>query len=74
MRRGSSSTAISFTPATVEVNRTNCAGYWLDAGELALIRAEKAESAKTEDAGKSTISGKVIRYLYGLEAASRRQR
>lgn len=52
----------------VEVDQCpNCGGYWLDAGELALIRAEKAASAKAAEARQSTISAEVIRYLYDLE-------
>ena len=51
----------------VEVDQCpNCGGYWLDAGELALIRAEKARSATSEPAGQVNISQEVIRYLYRL--------
>jgi uncharacterized protein len=51
----------------VEVDQCpNCAGYWLDAGELALIRAEKSQAAITEQAGRSSVSTEMIRYLYRL--------
>jgi Zn-finger nucleic acid-binding protein len=57
----------------VEVDQCpNCGGYWLDAGELALIRAEKAQAATAEKAGQSSISQDVIRYLYRLRAEERR--
>ena len=46
--------------------QANCNGYWLDAGELALIRAEKTEDATADRAGQSGISKDVIRYLYRL--------
>ena len=55
----------------VEVDQCpNCGGYWLDAGELAQIRAEKGEAAK-EAASKGAISISVIRYLYRLKTQSR---
>jgi uncharacterized protein len=57
----------------VEVDQCpNCAGYWLDAGELAQIRAEKSETAGTEQ-GPHTISGDFIRYLYRLQQEHRSQ-
>ena len=57
----------------VEVDQCpNCGGYWLDAGELALIRAERAQAATAEQAGQSSISKDVIRYLYRLRAEERR--
>ncbi len=57
----------------VEVDQCpNCGGYWLDAGELALIRAERAQAATAEQAGHSSISQDVIRYLYRLRAEQRR--
>ncbi len=49
----------------------NCAGYWLDAGELALIRAEKAVAQEAGKAHESSISSEFIRYLYRLEAQGR---
>jgi Zn-finger nucleic acid-binding protein len=55
----------------VEVDQCpNCGGYWLDAGELAQIRAERSQAAKTA-AGKAAISPEVIRYLYRLKTQSR---
>jgi Zn-finger nucleic acid-binding protein len=57
----------------VEVDQCpNCAGYWLDAGELALVRAERAQSATAEETGQSSISKDVIRYIYRLRAEGRR--
>ncbi len=44
----------------------NCGGYWLDAGELALLRAEKSETSRAQQA-PSTISSEFIRYLYRLQ-------
>jgi Zn-finger nucleic acid-binding protein len=56
----------------VEVDECpNCAGYWLDAGELAQIRAEKAATARERQAGPPAISAKVIRYLYQLQSQGR---
>jgi Zn-finger nucleic acid-binding protein len=49
----------------------NCGGYWLDAGELAQIRAEKTETQKLDRAGASSISAEFIRYLYRLEHRTR---
>ncbi len=58
----------------VEVDQcSNCAGYWLDAGELAQIRAEKSEAAKAEEIRQSGISAEVIRYLYRLETQQRKE-
>src|SRR5437870_6758383 len=40
----------------VEVDQCpNCGGYWLDAGELAKIRAEKAEAAREQAVRQSAI-------------------
>jgi uncharacterized protein len=56
----------------VEVDQCpNCAGYWLDAGELAKIRAEKSQTAKAEELRKAAISSETIRYLYRLQSESR---
>ncbi len=50
----------------------NCGGYWLDAGELAQIRAEHAQ--KTAEATEApTISGDFIRYLYRLQHQHRKR-
>jgi len=57
----------------VEVDQCpNCGGYWLDAGELAHIRAEKAKAAQIEELRNTTLSGADIRYLYRLKAESRK--
>jgi uncharacterized protein len=51
----------------VEVDHCpNCGGYWLDAGELAIICQEKSEAAaaKTPATG---ISMEAIRHLYRLK-------
>jgi Zn-finger nucleic acid-binding protein len=55
----------------VEVDQCpNCGGYWLDAGELAQIRAEKSESVRTAQLRQSSISSADIRYLYRLKSQS----
>lgn len=46
----------------------NCAGYWLDAGELQQIRAENELSSISARAGEATISSEFIRYLYRLKS------
>jgi Zn-finger nucleic acid-binding protein len=51
----------------------NCGGYWLDAGELAQIRAERA-GAEAEQAAEHNISADVIRYLYKLQSERRKTR
>jgi len=57
----------------VEVDECpNCGGYWLDAGELAMIRAEKTQAAAPGSAGQSGISKDVIRYLYRLQTEDQR--
>lgn len=51
----------------VEVDQCpGCAGYWLDAGELALLRAEKGQPARADQAGQMSISIDVIRYIYRM--------
>jgi|ERR1043166_8177459 Zn-finger nucleic acid-binding protein len=49
----------------------NCGGYWLDAGELAQIRAERA-GADAEKTAEHNISADVIRYLYKLQTDRRK--
>jgi Zn-finger nucleic acid-binding protein len=57
----------------VEVDQCpNCGGYWLDAGELALIRAENTQAMATPPPGQSGIPKDVIRYLYRLKTEDRR--
>lgn len=52
----------------VEVDECpNCGGYWLDAGELAAIRDEKA-AADQAAAVAGGISSEVIRYLYRVRS------
>src|SRR6267154_1860096 len=56
----------------VEVDECpNCGGYWLDAGELAKIRAERSLSSEAQKTARSTISSDMIRYLYRLKTAKR---
>jgi len=56
----------------VEVDQCpNCNGYWLDAGELTLIRAERAQAGAGDQAKHSGISMEVIRYLYRLRTDAR---
>jgi Zn-finger nucleic acid-binding protein len=50
----------------------NCGGYWLDAGELAQIRAEKSETARAEELRHSSLSGADIRYLYRVKSELRK--
>src|SRR4051794_15565106 len=51
----------------VEVDECpNCAGYWLDAGELTRIRAEKSRAEQSGGQGRANISSDFIRYLYKL--------
>jgi len=53
----------------VEVDQCpGCGGYWLDAGELALIRAERGEASRTEQLRHSAVSPDTIRYLYRLQS------
>jgi Zn-finger nucleic acid-binding protein len=57
----------------VEVDECpSCGGYWLDAGELAAIRAEKSSSAKVERARQGVLSAATIRYLYTLQSEARK--
>jgi len=57
----------------VEVDECpNCGGYWLDAGELAAIRAEKkAEQLTHDQARNATLSSKTIRFLYEAQTQAR---
>jgi uncharacterized membrane protein YdjX (TVP38/TMEM64 family)/Zn-finger nucleic acid-binding protein len=56
----------------VEVDQCpNCAGYWLDAGELVSIRAEKSHASKAQLLRETTVSSDVIRYLYRLQTEGR---
>jgi Zn-finger nucleic acid-binding protein len=56
----------------VEVDECpNCAGYWLDAGELTRIRAEKSRAEQSGGQGRANISSDFIRYLYKLQGEKR---
>jgi uncharacterized protein len=56
----------------VEVDQCpNCGGYWLDAGELALIRAERHQAATSNLAGGHRLSSADIRYIYRLRVETR---
>jgi len=49
----------------VEVDQCpNCGGYWLDAGELEKIRAEKELAEATAQASTAGLSMETIRFLY----------
>jgi hypothetical protein len=63
-----------FSPkSTVEVDHCpNCAGYWLDAGELEKIREEEKASATTaKSAPEGQMSMEVIRYIYRMQVEMR---
>ena|SRR5437660_11035349 len=49
----------------------NCGGYWLDAGELAQIRDEKAETTKAGEA-RPHLTSEEIRYLYRMRQENRK--
>ncbi len=49
----------------------NCSGYWLDAGELASIRAEKTSGAAVMQARQQLLSTETLRYLYQLQSQTR---
>ena len=52
----------------VEVDQCpNCGGYWLDAGELEKIRAEKSAAADIKPSAGGSLSIEVIRYLYRVK-------
>ncbi|HTL55167.1 MAG TPA: zf-TFIIB domain-containing protein [Candidatus Limnocylindrales bacterium] len=55
----------------IEVDQCpNCGGYWLDAAELEQIRAERAETMRTEEIrGGASLSAADLRYLYSLRSA-----
>ena len=56
----------------VEVDECpNCGGYWLDSGELAQIRQEKAEGATKQGRPAAGLSMAEIRYLYRLKTEGR---
>lgn len=49
----------------------SCGGYWLDAGELSLVRQEMNMSTQQAPIEESTVSSEFIRYLYRLKTAKR---
>jgi len=63
-----------FNPkSTVEVDHCpNCAGYWLDAGELEKIRLEQnPATAVANSAQEAQVSMDVIRYIYRMQVELR---
>lgn len=58
-----------FSPkSTVEVDHCpNCAGYWLDAGELDKIRQETNPASAGKSARLPYVTTEVIRYLYRVQ-------
>ena len=62
-----------FNPkSTVEVDHCpNCAGYWLDAGELEKIRLDQQSAAGAKPAQKAQVTTEVIRYLYRMQIEMR---
>lgn len=60
-----------FNPkSTVEVDHCpNCAGYWLDAGELEKIRLERRPAVVTAKSAQKTaqVTTDVIRYIYRMQ-------
>lgn len=56
----------------VEVDQCpQCGGYWLDAGELEKIRAEKTLAEKTAQARPTGLSMETIRFLYRQKLENR---
>ena len=56
----------------VEVDQCpNCAGYWLDAGELEQIRAEKSQTTQADEARPTGLSAADLRYIYRLQSIAR---
>jgi Zn-finger nucleic acid-binding protein len=57
----------------VEVDECpNCAGCWLDSGELAQIRLEKTQTAQEQQSNRAQLTPEVIRYLYRLKTEARK--
>jgi Zn-finger nucleic acid-binding protein len=67
-----------FSPQSrVEVDECpNCGGYWLDDGELAKIRTERAHAARAEQhaESESAISIELIRYMYQVRTGHKKPR
>ena len=58
----------------VEVDQCpNCGGYWLDAGELEKIHAEKQAGKSTAPVRGTYVTMEVVRYLYQVQTQIREQ-
>ena len=56
----------------VEVDHCpNCAGYWLDAGELEKIRLEQKPATGAKPDEKARMTAEVIRYVYRMQIEMR---
>ena len=56
----------------VEVDQCpNCNGYWLDAGELEKVRAEKVAKEAQATVQVTTVSMETIRYVYRMRVEQR---
>ena len=56
----------------VEVDHCpNCAGYWLDAGELEKIRQEQKFVSQAGPARAAQLNSEVIRYVYRMQIEMR---
>jgi Zn-finger nucleic acid-binding protein len=54
----------------VEVDECpNCAGYWLDYGELQQVRAEREQKAAQDGLRQLMVSPETIRYLYQMQSS-----
>jgi Zn-finger nucleic acid-binding protein len=54
----------------VEVDECpNCAGYWLDYGELQQVRAEREQKEEQDGLRQAMVSSKTIRYLYQMRSS-----
>ena len=62
-------TAADFKGITVDIC-DGCSGVWLDAGELALIREEKAQVDSVGKVSAAVVSSRFIRYVYRLKSDS----
>ena len=49
----------------------NCAGYWLDDGELDKIRQEKRPGATAKPGERGLVTTEVIRYVYRMQVEMR---
>lgn len=58
----------------IEVDQCpNCGGYWLDAGELEAIRAEKSAKVEVKPGAANSLSIEMIRYLYRVRIEGSRK-